>query len=69
MIEIENWEYEDAVADGAGWCSCCNDFVNYGVEPDARNYICEDCGNDTVYGIEEAIVQGMIFVNFMDVDE
>ena len=36
MIEIENYEYEDAVADGAGWCTHCNDFVGYCIESDAR---------------------------------
>lgn len=36
----------------AGYCLSCGAFA-YGVEPDARRYACEVCGQETVYGIEE----------------
>lgn len=31
-----------------------------GVEPDARNYTCDDCGSHEVYGMEEALTMGRI---------
>jgi hypothetical protein len=32
----------------------------YGVEPDARGYECECCGKHRVYGLEEALLMGVI---------
>jgi len=30
------------------------------VEPDARNYRCEACGELAVYGIEQAVLEGLV---------
>ena len=49
MAASENYE---------GFCTTCQEVTNSGVEPDARRYECESCGNRTVYGIEEALVMG-----------
>lgn len=35
-----------------GVCVSCN-AVSEGVEPDATKYECEECGEYTVYGLEE----------------
>ena len=38
-----------------GFCLACGAEA-YGVEPDARNYTCESCGADKVYGAEELLL-------------
>jgi len=35
-----------------GFCIACGADA-YGVEPDARRYVCEACGEKAVYGAEE----------------
>jgi len=38
-----------------GICITCGDECD-GVEPDAREYTCESCGEATVYGAEELLM-------------
>jgi hypothetical protein len=43
-----------------GGCIACGE-IQYGyVEPDARQYECESCGEKKVYGLEELLVMGMV---------
>lgn len=41
--------------DGRGFCIACGAEA-YGVEPDARKYECESCGENKVYGAEELLM-------------
>lgn len=41
--------------DNTGFCAACG-FEQDGVEPDARGYECEDCGEHAVYGAGECLV-------------
>lgn len=51
------------VMDGTmGVCLGCGDEA-YGVEPDARDYVCESCGEPKVYGMEEAVIMGVVDVD------
>jgi hypothetical protein len=50
MAAIESGE-------NAGFCKACGAQA-YGVEPDARNYTCESCGQAEVYGAEEMLIAG-----------
>lgn len=38
-----------------GFCVACGAEA-FGVEPDARKYECEECGNHAVYGAEELLM-------------
>ena len=40
-----------------GFCVKCG-AEKYGVEPDARKYKCEECGERAVYGAEELLMMG-----------
>ena len=40
--------------DNLGFCVACGAQA-YGVEPDAREYECENCGEMAVYGAEELL--------------
>jgi hypothetical protein len=53
-------EYNAAREAYDGFCTTCKEITNSGVEPDARGYECECCGETTVYGIEEALLQELI---------
>ena len=41
-----------------GFCLSCGKS-QHGVEPDARKYNCEHCGNPKVYGAEELLMMGL----------
>ena len=42
--------------DDPGFCIACGCYA-YGVEPDARRYRCESCGERGVYGAEELLMR------------
>lgn len=43
-----------------GFCLACGK-TQAGVEPDARQYVCECCGASKVYGAEELVLMGLTF--------
>ena len=47
----------EAVANGdsTGFCKQCGAEAE-GVEPDARDYVCDECGEEAVYGAEEILL-------------
>ncbi len=55
-------EYQLAVADDMGWCIDCQEFTRDMCEPDACEYDCPECGQNTVYGAEEALLELFITV-------
>lgn len=46
---IESGDYQ-------GFCKACGEDA-FGVEPDARNYECESCGEHEVFGAEELMFE------------
>jgi hypothetical protein len=44
--------------DNLGFCLACGAEA-YCVEPDARRYECESCGEHKVYGAEELLLMGI----------
>lgn len=51
-VVMEAVESDDYV----GFCKACG-CVHYGVEPDARDYECEECGELAVYGAQELMFE------------
>lgn len=44
-----------------GYCSSCEAVTRFGeTEPDAEKYPCLDCGYNTVMGMEQALLSGLI---------
>lgn len=41
--------------DGTGFCRACGESQG-GCEPDARNYQCESCGENEVFGAAELLL-------------
>lgn len=44
-VEGEGWAWDGVIV---GTCRKACGFINYSVEPDARNYYCEECETETV---------------------
>jgi hypothetical protein len=59
-ITLTAEEYQRLRDEDCGVCLACGEIIDCGVEPDARNYHCDSCGKDRVFGIEEAMLMGRI---------
>jgi hypothetical protein len=57
--EIKEEDYAEATESYQGWCTHCESFTRFNVEPDARKYDCDQCHLQTVYGAEQALLEGM----------
>lgn len=49
---------EAFMLDTTGFCVNCGAEA-HGVEPDASRYRCDDCGERTVYGVEQLVLMGI----------
>lgn len=52
---MEAVERHNTTLDNPGFCLACGEEAE-GVEPDARRYVCESCGEPRVYGADELLV-------------
>jgi hypothetical protein len=52
-------QYNQLDEDMAGLCTACGN-EQHGCEPDARNYTCEACGQDTVWGPHWYLMSGAV---------
>jgi hypothetical protein len=59
-IRLSEAEYAELSADCGGVCLACGEIQWGGCEPDARNYPCESCGQNRVFGVEEALMMGRV---------
>lgn len=55
MIDIERVMEAVQGDEYIGFCTAC-DHEQSQCEPDARNYTCESCGSNTVFGAEELLI-------------
>ena len=51
-------QLERAAHKDEGYCLACGAKA-FGVEPDARKYVCECCEEPKVYGAEELVLMGL----------
>lgn len=58
-IEMTTDEFHATHNEDGGFCLACGEPA-YGIEPDARRYECESCGERQVYGVDELLVMGWI---------
>ena len=61
-IEITEEQYNEALNQDQGICIECKDFTKDGVEPDAENYECPVCEQDSVFGVPQALIMNLIFI-------
>lgn len=60
-FEMTSDEYCERAESNEGLCLACGEEA-YGVEPDARAYLCKACGRREVYGLEELMLMGSIII-------
>jgi hypothetical protein len=58
-MTIEEFK-EETMCGNPGYCKECKDITHYSAEPDACNYHCDECGNESVFGLEMAMVMELI---------
>ncbi len=58
-IKLTEAAYNHMRGDSGGYCLACGAEA-YGVEPDAENYICDECEEAQVFGIEILLVMDKI---------
>lgn len=58
-IELTEEEFHELREENAGFCTECG-AEHYECEPDARHYECEECGANSVFGLEELLMMGRI---------
>ena len=51
---------------GVGFCLACGEEADSGIEPDARRYLCEACGQCKVYGLEELLLMALVVLKDPD---
>ncbi len=62
-MHLSEIEIRDLQEHYAGYCTSCDEVTcDGGVEPDAENYRCPDCGKNSVMGIDNALIIGAISV-------
>jgi hypothetical protein len=61
-LSMTSKEYRVRTEEYEGICLKCGES-RYQCEPDAEQYECESCGKNTVYGIEQLMIMGRIFLN------
>lgn len=59
--KVASCDYQQACNDSMGFCTVCCSFTRECTEPDAEDYDCEVCGEETsVVGAEQALIMGLI---------
>ena len=60
--KIKEQRYREAANSYLGWCTTCKKFTRDMTEPDAEEYDCPVCEENTVMGAEQALLMGEIDV-------
>ena len=61
-FEVTEDQYNEACECDQGFCTECQEFTKDGVEPDAEHYECPVCEQDSVFGVEQALIMNLIFI-------
>ena len=51
--------YEEMRESYQGWCTNCQDITRDCTEPDATDYDCPECNNDTVIGADIFLMEAL----------
>lgn len=59
-FKMQEEEYYSLREEYSGICLACGEVRWGDTEPDARNYPCEECGENKAFGIEELVIMGKV---------
>ena len=60
MARISEDEYTEACENDLGFCFVCQSFTRGETEPDAEEYDCPECDQNTVFGAEQALLKNLV---------
>ena len=60
VFTISEEEFEQLNENSGGICLACGATQEGDLEPDAENRECESCGENQLFGIEQALIMGRI---------
>lgn len=61
--ELSCGQFKSHRDDMDGFCTNCNQVTTFGgIEPDAEQYECEECGEFSLYGMDYIIMNDMIII-------
>ena len=60
---ISEADFAEAVDSNQGWCTECIAFTHDSAEPDTHHYECPDCESRSVFGAEQALLEGLITID------
>ena len=60
ILQMTTEEYLQGCYENAGYCEDCDEITTWGVEPDADGYVCDECGEKHVMGLELALLRWLI---------
>jgi hypothetical protein len=60
MKRISEERYHEVADSYEGFCTSCQDFTRECTEPDAEDYDCPVCEENSVVGVELALMMGLI---------
>lgn len=63
MIHMSEATYRDLRDSYSGICRACWSVAHGSTEPDARGYLCEECGRERVFGIDEFLISGALNID------
>lgn len=55
-MKMTTERFQECQDDNSGYCTSCDAITSSDVEPDAEGYHCEECQNETVMGVENALI-------------
>jgi len=60
VLKINQKDFMRHMEEHDGFCISCGEILEGGFEPDAAEYNCPECGDDSDFGMEEALFQGYV---------
>lgn len=61
-VPVTEEDYLAACEDNTGWCTDCKEFCVAFAEPDAKEYECQNCLNNTGFGAAQALIEMLITI-------
>ena len=62
MYLISEEDFRDMADSYMGFCKNCQEFTRDSTEPDAEDYDCPVCEQNSVVGAENALIMGLVTI-------
>ena len=62
VVELTELDYLQESESGVAYCIECHEPACDYLEPDTQNALCEHCGASEVFGLEQLLIMGRVFI-------